>query len=202
MGVPLTKAPMTPALPIRTGVFSREPAPLPPASGSNPQTTLGAFEIAGVPGANGTSRAAVGPVALGDSGFGDASGGIPGNGPSRPAVVRSGGFGEAVAAPAAVVRPRPPAEGNSTTAVEILFKPRPAYTEAARGRRIEGEVVLEVLFTASGEVRVLRVLRGLSEGLDENAVQAARQIRFQAARRDGRLVDSTATVHITFQLAY
>ena len=142
-------------------------------------------------------------MAVGGSGFGDASGTPSENGSvaSRRAV-RSSGFGEAVAEPAPAARPRPPSEGHSTTGVEILFKPRPAYTEAARQRRLEGEVVLEVLFTASGDVRVLRVLRGLGEGLDENAVQAARQIRFHPARCNGRPIDSTATVHISFRLAY
>lgn len=66
---------------------------------------------------------------------------------------------------------------------------------------IEGEVQLEVLFGASGEIHILRVVRGLGHGLDENAVHAAKAIRFLPAKRDGRAVDSTATVHIIFQLA-
>ena len=67
--------------------------------------------------------------------------------------------------------------------------------------KIEGEVQLEVLFRASGQVDIVRVVRGLGHGLDENAAQAARTIRFLPARREGRPVDSTATVHIMFQLA-
>ena len=60
---------------------------------------------------------------------------------------------------------------------------------------------ITILFGASGEIQILRVVRGLGHGLDENAAQAARTIRFLPARRDGRPVDSTATVHIIFQLA-
>jgi TonB family protein len=86
--------------------------------------------------------------------------------------------------------------------VEILSKPRPDYTDKARTARIEGDVLLRVLFSASGEVRVLDVIRSLGYGLDENAALAARQIRFRPAQRDGQPVDSTATVHIVFQLAY
>src|SRR2546429_2735180 len=52
----------------------------------------------------------------------------------------------------------------------------PAYTEEARRLRIEGEVVLEVVFGASGKLHVVRVVRGLGHGLDENAVRAAEQI--------------------------
>jgi len=67
---------------------------------------------------------------------------------------------------------------------------------------LEGEILLRVLFTAAGEVRVLDVVRGLGHGLDETAARAAQQIKFRPAQRDGQPVDSTATVHIVFQLAY
>ena len=66
---------------------------------------------------------------------------------------------------------------------------------------IEGEVLMEVAFEASGALRVQRIVRGLGHGLDENALAAALEIRFRPARRDGSPVDSTATVHIVFQLA-
>jgi len=68
--------------------------------------------------------------------------------------------------------------------------------------KIEGEVLVRVNFTAGGEVRVLDVVRGLGHGLDENALHAAQQIKFKPAQREGQPVDSTATVHIVFQLAY
>jgi TonB family protein len=89
-----------------------------------------------------------------------------------------------------------------TQSVEILSKPRPAYTEEARHLRIEGEVLIEVLFAASGQVRVLRTVRGLGHGLDESAIAAANAIRFRPAERSGVAADSTAIVHIVFQLAY
>lgn len=89
-----------------------------------------------------------------------------------------------------------------TRSVEILSKPRPAYTEDARRQRIEGEILLKILFAASGEVRVLSTVRGLGHGLDESAIAAAEAIRFRPAERAGIAVDSTAIVHIVFQLAY
>jgi TonB family protein len=88
-----------------------------------------------------------------------------------------------------------------TTPVEILFKPKPAYSNEAKAKNIEGEVLLQVVFTASGDVKVLRVVQGLGYGLDESAQSAARQIRFKPAQQDGQTVDSTAIVHIVFQLA-
>ena len=85
--------------------------------------------------------------------------------------------------------------------VEIVSKPTPEYTDEARSARIEGTVSLELEFTAAGDVRVLRVVRGLGHGLDEAAQRAAVRIRFKPAQSDGRPVDSRATVHITFRLS-
>ena len=67
--------------------------------------------------------------------------------------------------------------------------------------RIQGEVLLSVVFQASGQLRVLRVEVRLGHGLDEAAVRAAEQIRFKPARRDGVPVDFPATVHMLFELA-
>jgi TonB family protein len=87
------------------------------------------------------------------------------------------------------------------TPVEILYKPLPVYTQEARQIRLEGEVLVQVMFTASGELRIQQVVRGLGHGLDEAALRAARQIRFRPARRNGEPYDSVALVHIVFELA-
>ncbi|HLW76870.1 MAG TPA: energy transducer TonB, partial [Bryobacteraceae bacterium] len=132
-------------------------------------------------------------------GFGSSEAGAAAG--SHRGSIASGGFGDAAVAtatPAARKLDSPAA----ATAVEILSKPKPAYTAEARALHIEGEVLVEIEFAASGELRVLRVARGLGHGLDESAVAAAREIRFRPARRAGASVDSTALVHIQFQLAY
>ena len=92
--------------------------------------------------------------------------------------------------------------GPATSPVEITFKPNPVYTDEARALKLEGEVLLEVSFSASGSLHVNRVVRGLGHGLDEAAINAANKIRFKPALRSGTPVDSTAVVHVTFQLAY
>ena len=89
-----------------------------------------------------------------------------------------------------------------TNPVEITFKPNPAYTDEARKLRLEGEVLLEVMFGANGQLHVNRVVRGLGHGLDEAAIAAANKMRFKPALRNGQAVDSTAVVHVVFQLAY
>jgi TonB family protein len=98
------------------------------------------------------------------------------------------------------VRTRP-AEAARSVPPEILTKPIPNYTQEARNLRIEGEVLLEVVLEASGSLRVVRVVRGLGHGLDDNAVQAAQQIHFKPAMKDGQPADSTVVLHIIFQLA-
>ena len=67
--------------------------------------------------------------------------------------------------------------------------------------KLQGEVLLEVLFGANGQLHVNRVVRGLGHGLDETAAAAADKIRFKPAEHNGSPVDSTAVVHVTFQLA-
>jgi TonB family protein len=115
--------------------------------------------------------------------------------------ISTGTFGDASATTAGSHSKRA-SDAALSSAAEILVKPRPAYTEEARRLGIEGEVLLEVLFQATGEARVLRTIRGLGHGLDENAIAAARAIQFRAAKRGDAAVDSTAVVHIVFQLAY
>jgi TonB family protein len=92
--------------------------------------------------------------------------------------------------------------GPATNAVEITFKPKPVYTEEARSLKLEGEVLLEVVFNADGTLHVNRVVRGLGHGLDEAAMAAANKMRFKPALRMGQPIDSTAVVHVLFQMAY
>ena len=94
-----------------------------------------------------------------------------------------------------------PREPRIEVPLEILSKPTPDYTEEARTLRIEGDVVLEVEFCASGRVKVVRVVRGLGHGLDEAATRAAQSMRFKPAQSGGRAIDFHTTVHILFRLA-
>jgi TonB family protein len=92
--------------------------------------------------------------------------------------------------------------GPAATSVEITYKPNPVYTEEARNLKLEGEVLLEVMFGANGQLHVNRVVKGLGHGLDEAAIAAANKMRFKPAMRSGQPMDSNAIVHVVFQLAY
>jgi TonB family protein len=84
-----------------------------------------------------------------------------------------------------------------------LSKPRPVYSAEALKLNLEGEVLLDVVFPASGgEVQVNKVIKGLGHGLDEAAMRAAQQIKYKPAISNGHPIDFPAVVHIVFQTAY
>jgi TonB family protein len=120
--------------------------------------------------------------------------------PANRGVVRQAGFGDNDVPAPPTVQSRPAAATARLVPAEILSKPTPVYTEEARAQ-IEGEVLLEVVFEATGRIHVVRIVQGLGHGLDEAAVRAAEQIRFKPALRDGQPSDSTAVLHIIFQIA-
>jgi TonB family protein len=92
-----------------------------------------------------------------------------------------------------------PAESGART-INILDKPQPQYTEEARTLKLEGDVVLDVVFLADSKVEVNRVISGLGHGLDEKAVEAAQSIKFEPARANGKPVDFPARLRIEFRL--
>jgi len=121
--------------------------------------------------------------------------------PRRQTAVQQAGFGNADVAAPPTVQSRPATVTTNIIPAEIISKPTPVYTEEARQKKIEGEVLLEVVLEATGRIHVVRVVHGLGHGLDDAAVRAAEQIRFKPAMRDGQPSDSTAVLHIIFQLA-
>jgi len=225
--LPLSSAPVIPKV-VRTNVFSTGSSATPTIARAPSQVQTGGFgDPNGIPAKTNQGKA-VNVAALGSfdlpsgGGYGNGSGGskgIPGvvasagfgNGtatgdshPRSPAQssVQQSGFGDAdVPAPPTVrSHPAEPTAGPLVPA-EILSKPTPLYTQEARGLRVEGEVLLEVVLEASGSLRVVRLVHGLGHGLDDNAVKAAEQIRFKPAMRNGQPADSTVVLHIIFQLA-
>jgi TonB family protein len=151
---------------------------------------------------NGTGGANGARGSVASTGFGNGTA-IPaagGNGRGGTRTVQSGGFG------AAVVEADKPKQTGSTAAavqpIEITFKPKAEYTAEGRALKIEGEVVVAVIFKANGEIVVQNVVQGLGHGLDEMAVKAAKQIKYKPAISNSQPVDFPAKVHIEFQLAY
>jgi len=188
---------------VQTGGFG-DPNGLPAASGKVTRAVnanaLGSYDLPPGPGyGNGTGGAKGARGVVASTGFGNGVA-VGSAGGGNHGAVQQGVFADQQATAAPQVK-KAAAVSNSKP-VEILFKPRPVYTDQARNKKIEGEVLLQVVFSASGDVKVERVVQGLGYGLDESAESAARQIRFHPAQQDGQPVDSTAIVHIVFELAY
>jgi TonB family protein len=200
-----SSAPATTTVPrnkLQTGGFGDPNGAAPAArdTGKNQVAIIGGFDLP--PGSgqgNGTAGARGRPGMVSSAGFGNgiatSSASVASHG-----QVQQAGFGGASGPASAQLRAQPAAA--KLEPVEILSKPSPVYSDEARKRRVEGDVLVEVIFLATGEVQVVRVLSGLEQDLDSAAVQAARQIKFKPARRDGQPYDLTATVRIAFRLAY
>jgi TonB family protein len=187
---------------VQTGGFG-DPNGLPGKGDPNKTTNvnrLGSPALPGGPGyGNGTGgdKGARGVVA--STGFGNGIANPP-QGGGKQGVVQSSGFANQTVASDA---PKKKASADSgTSQVDILSKPRPEYTAEGRALKLEGDVVIDLVFLANGSVQVNHVVSGLGHGLDESAVQAAQQIKFKPAKRDGEAVDFPARVRIEFRLAY
>lgn len=82
----------------------------------------------------------------------------------------------------------------------IISKPEPGFTEEARRESVTGLVRLRAVFSSTGEVTNITVVKGLPSGLTEKAIAAARQIRFQPALKDGRRVSQWVTLEYNFNI--
>jgi len=82
----------------------------------------------------------------------------------------------------------------------LLNMPQPRYTEEARKNKIQGVVRVRVLIGNDGQVKRVVVVRPLPDGLDEQAIQAAYQLRFKPALKWGQPVSFWKPVDIEFNL--
>jgi TonB family protein len=189
---------------VQTGGFgdpNGASGPSNPNKGAN-INRYGSPDLPGGPGyGNGTGGANGARGTVASTGFGNGTAIPPAGGSGRSrGTVQASGFSNGNA-PAEVARTKTTDSAAAVTPIIILAKPKPVYTDEARKLGIEGEVLLDVVFPASGPVQVNRVIRGLGHGLDEQAIRAAQQIQFKPAMSNGHAVDFPATVHIEFEIA-
>jgi TonB family protein len=221
--------PMIPRPPVKTNVFSAGSSATPTLAAAPQKIQTGGFgDPNGVPSTQNNGHAVT--IARAGSydmpsgpGYGNGTGGSHG----VRGVIASTGFGNGVAtgtssgpvsgsrdavrpsgfadAPLVAANSQPKAKPAEpvlkSLPAEITFKPRPVYSEEGRQLKIEGEVLLQVVFSATGQIRIMKVMRGLGHGLDESAVRAAEKIQFKPALKDGHPADSVAVIHVEFQLA-
>jgi TonB family protein len=87
-----------------------------------------------------------------------------------------------------------------STRPRVISKPEPQYTEQARRDGTTGTVVLRVVFSSTGQVTNIVAVQKLGNGLTENAIAAARQIRFHPATRNGQPVSMFVQLEYNFNL--
>jgi TonB family protein len=186
---------------VQTGGFG-EMNGLPGKGNPNKMTNINRQGLPALPGGPGYGNGTGGDKGVRgtvvSTGFGNGTAIPPPSG--KHGAVQTSGFGNQTVGDAPKKKAAP-AE-SATTPVDILDKPRPEYTAEGRRLKLEGDVVIDLVFLADGTVQVNRVLSGLGHGLDESATHAAQQIKFKPAKRDGQPVDFPARVRIEFRLAY
>ena len=90
--------------------------------------------------------------------------------------------------------------GGGVSAPRVIYAPNPEFSEEARKAKFQGTVVLWVIVGADGRTHDIRVHRTLGMGLDERAIEAIQQWRFEPGRKDGIPVAVMVSVEVNFRL--
>jgi len=90
--------------------------------------------------------------------------------------------------------------GNGVMAPKVLQKTDPIYTKDASDAKIQGPVILSVIVGSDGVARDIQVKQSLDPGLDNAAIAAVQQWKFQPGTKDGQAVDVKATIEVNFKL--
>jgi periplasmic protein TonB len=118
------------------------------------------------------------------SGGGVGSGEGPGVGPGRGGGIGGGVF----------------RVGGGVSAPKALYAPDPEYSEEARKAKYQGTCVLWLIVGPDGHPREIRIARSLGLGLDEKAIEAVKQWKFEPAMKDGKPVAVQINVEVDFRL--
>lgn len=84
--------------------------------------------------------------------------------------------------------------------LKINRKPTPGYTLQARQAQVGGKIKLAVEFGADGQINFVFPVRTLPDGLTEKAIDAARRIEFEPAKKSNKAVTVIKFIEYTFKL--
>ncbi len=90
--------------------------------------------------------------------------------------------------------------GGGVTAPRALDTPDPEYSEEARKAKYQGTVVLWLIVGPDGKPHDIKVARALGMGLDQKAIEAVRNWKFEPAKKDGKPVAVQINVEVNFRL--
>ncbi len=115
-------------------------------------------------------------------------------------------------------RPNPDASGiyhvgDGVTAPQLIYQVEPEYSESARKRKLAATTTrVSFIIESDGHVRDVHVTKSCADDfpnkkdheaaltLDQQAVKAASQYRFEPAQYEGKPVPVTLSVEISFQV--
>jgi periplasmic protein TonB len=131
---------------------------------------------------------------------------------TQPSPVEAAGSGQSQVAP----QQSPDASGkyhvgDGVSPPKLVYAPDPEYSEKARRKRVQGKIVLSLTVDPQGRPQDVRVLHSLAEtldkkfqaaavDLDENAVKAVKQYRFDPALLKGKPVSVETTVEVSYRI--
>jgi periplasmic protein TonB len=118
------------------------------------------------------------------SGGGVGSGKGPGFGPGE-----GGGYGGGVFR-----------VGGGVSPPRVIYQVDPEFSEEARKAKYQGTCTLMLVVGTDGRPRQIRVASSLGMGLDEKAIEAVKNWRFEPSQKDGHPVPVEIAVEVEFHL--
>jgi periplasmic protein TonB len=125
-----------------------------------------------------------------ESGIGSGSGGGVGSG-NGPGVGPGWGGGMGGSA----YRP-----GNGVSGPRVIYQTDPEFSEEARKAKYQGTCILGLIVDAEGHPTNIHVVTSLGMGLDEKAIEAVKEWKFEPGQKDGHPVPTTINVEVDFHL--
>lgn len=175
--------------PTPTSGRTSDVTPLPKVLVDARPLATGSVEQVGLPVGGVSYGTSTGPGSGGGVGEGVGTGIGPGRGPGI-GPGSGGGIGGGVYRP-----------GGNVTAPRVITDVKPTYTSEALSQKVQGTVVLELVVQADGRPSDIRIIRSLDPGgLDQQAIIAASQWRFEPGRRAGKPVDVLVTLMLDFRI--
>jgi TonB family protein len=93
-----------------------------------------------------------------------------------------------------------PLSEPDVTPIKITRQPPARYTDRARTENVQGAIRVAILLGATGKVEYILFLSRLGCGLEEEVVKAARSIRFEPKKKNGKPVSTVVIREYTFSI--